>query len=378
MIQVSDSSDVLVEGLELDGNNQDLVLGGEWGDTGRQTAATGLWFNRCRDVRVVDVHTHHHGLDGITVLYLGALPDERMPHTLERVVSEYNGRQGISWIGGRGLEATDCSFNHTGRARNHGGGMYDGTAVSSRPGAGFDIEPNAGTTQKSRDGLFTRCEFVNNAGAGMVAAAGDGGYTTFVDCTFWGTTSYSVWASQPGLKFQNCRFYGTANRAHDGHAPGDMTPRPELATLFEDCEFEDREWTDGRVARHGQLYDVGRPAPGVTWRRCTFTNHQVRAVHTVGNTDREIFEACTFVHSNAGLSNGTYQSHFQGSKIIGCQFMESSEVSSGSRHYYIDCDNVRVADPGGSPTHVDGPRVKWLHAGSSGLTGDIPPDTYTS
>ncbi len=378
LIEIYDSADILIEGLELDGNNQALVLGGEWGDTGRQLRASGLVTNRCTNVRVVDVHTHHHGLDGITVRYQGALPDTPLPHTLERVVSEYNGRQGISWIGGRGLTATDCKFNHTGRAINHGGGVGDGEPFTSKPSAGFDIEPNAGTVQQSRDGHFTRCEFIDNAGAGMVAAAGDGGFTTFEDCTFWGTSSYSVWANKPGLKFMNCNFYGTAARAHDGGTPDAPGPNPELATLFEDCTFEDREWTDGNVTRRGVLYDVGAPAQGATWRRCTFTNHQVRVVHTVGTTAIEVFEDCVFVHSNAGLSNGTWQSQFQGTKIVGTHFMESSDVSSGSRNYYIALDTVQVVDPGGSPTEVDGPRVSWRRAGSAGLTGVIPPGSYTS
>jgi hypothetical protein len=101
-------------------------------------------------------------------------------------------------------------------------------------------------------------------------------------------------------------------------------------------------------------------------------------VYTLGSEDREIFEDCVFVHSNASLSSGTYQSHFQGSKIVGCHFMESSEIQAGSRNYFIDCDNVLVADPGGSRTEVDGPKVKWRRTGSAGLTGEIPPGSYTS
>lgn len=376
MFEISTSTGVVIEGLELDGNSAQLVLGGQWGNVSRQTSAAGIWLNRCTDVLVQDVWTHHHGLDGITVLHRGGPPPRRMPHTLLRVVSEHNGRQGLSWIGGWGLEATDCKFNHTGRVINRGGGEDDGVPLASLPGAGFDIEPNARTPEIAREGLFTRCEFIDNVGAGMVAAEGDGGYTTFVDCTFWGTTSYSIWANRPGLKFRGCRIYGSAFHAHDGRTTDGGAPDPELAALFEDCDFEDREWTDGNVTRRNNLYNVNDGSEGATWRRCTFTNHRVRSVN-IGNPDaRERFEECAFVFSNAALSANTYQARFQGSAIVSCAFRESPEIADGTRRYYIDVEGVVVLAPaaGDSPTTVEGPRVRWQSI--DGPIGVIAPGTY--
>lgn len=358
--------DVLIEGLELDGNSSALVLGGEWGDTGRQTQATGIWLNQCHAARVVDVHTHHHGLDGITVLYLAGPPPKLMPHTLLRVNSEYNGRQGLSWIGGWGLECIDCKFNHTGRTINAGGGVDDGEPLASKPRAGFDNEPNAGTTQRTRDGVFTRCEFINNAGAGILSAVGDGGYTTFEDCLVWGTTSYSLWIRQPGLRFVNCAIYGTAQHASDGHTPEDPAPNPDLATLFEDCTFEDREWTDGKVHRANTLHTTDG-VQFATWRNCTFTNHRVRAVSMAGADTKERFEGCTFHFSNATLSANAAQATFRGSEMVGCHFTESAEISAGSRNYCIVIENVTVA--ASPPSTVDGPRVRW----DCSITGTIPP-----
>ena len=369
ILQISECADVLIEGLELDGNNQALVLGGQWGDVDRQAAATGIWVNMSRDVKIVDVHTHHHGLDGIAVLHLGGPPPRRMPHHLLRVVSEYNGRQGLSWIGGWGLECTDCKFNHTGRAINNG------RPLMSKPRAGLDIEPNARTTQISREGLFTRCEFINNAGAGVVAAAGDGGYSTFVDCTLWGTTSYSLYVTKPGMKFSRCRIHGTAMHASDGHTDSSPSPNPALATSFEDCTFEDKEWAGGAVFRSNNLYTLGAGrGQGVSWKRCAFISHKVRGVHIADPDTAEIFDECTFIHGNAALPDGAYQSQFQGSRLRSCRFQETDEVSRGSRRYYISVANVQVAGPapGAGPTRVDGPQVKWQSA-SAGLTGEIAP-----
>jgi hypothetical protein len=369
IINLSGCDNVLIEGLELDGNNEKLVLGGQWGDVDRQCSATGLWMNECQNVTIVDVHTHHHGLDGVTVLYLGGAAPKKMPHKLVRVVSEYNGRQGLSWIGGWGLECIDCKFNHTGRAMNGGEPMM------SKPRAGLDIEPNGGTSQMTREGLFTRCEFVNNAGAGIVTAGADAGYSTFVDCTVWGVTNFSLWVTKPGMKFKQSRIYGTATKGNDG-TPVMGARDPALATSFEDCTFEDKPWTDGRVYRGGSLYDLTSGVDGISFTRCTFVNHAVRGVLMGDPTTTEIFDSCTFVHSNTGLSGGTYQSQFEGSRLRSCRFEESAEVSSGSKSYYIQLSSVVVAAPaaGDSPTHVDGPKVKWKSA--TGTTGDIAPGMY--
>jgi hypothetical protein len=161
-------SNVVIENLEIDGNLGGHILGGQWGDVDRQTIATGLGFDRCDNVTVTDVHVHHHALDGITVLHTNAKPTGPKPHAFVRVNSELNGRQALSWISGWGLSCTDCKFNHTGRGTN------GGVALASSPRAGLDIEPNPNTTDITRDGLFSSCEFVNNAGPGMQTAGGDG------------------------------------------------------------------------------------------------------------------------------------------------------------------------------------------------------------
>lgn len=368
IFDIQSSQNVFIEGLEIDGSNESLILGGQAGDVDRQVAATGIVFNGCSDVTVVDVHTHHHALDGIAVEHLSGPPPKKMPHQLIRVVSEYNGRQGLSWIGGWGLACTDCKFNHTGRALN------GGTALFSKPGAGLDIEPNAGTTDLTRDGLFTQCEFIDNAGPGMETAGGDAGYAKFVSCTFWGTTTYSLWPVHPGIELVDCVIHGTAVHASDGSTSANPTPVPALATRFTNCTFEDVPWTNGLVYRNGSLYNLPDSTPGVTWTGCTFINHGVTAVNVADASTREVFDTCTFVFSNATLANGAKQATIQGSEITSCHFAESAAVSASGRVFFIDVVNVLVS-PGQTPTHVDGPQVLWNSA-TTGTTGDIAPGTY--
>jgi hypothetical protein len=350
-------SNVVIENLEIDGNLGGHILGGQWGDVDRQTLATGLGFDRCDNVTVTDVHVHHHALDGITVLHTNTKPAGPKPHAFLRVNAELNGRQALSWISGWGLSCTDCKFNHTGRGTN------GGAVLSSSPRAGLDIEPNPNTTDITRDGLFSNCEFANNAGPGMQTAGGDGGHAKFVDCTFWGTTSYTLYPMHPALEFENCKIHGTAVHAGDG-------------TSFTGCTFEDVPWTDGRVYRNGSLYNLPEARTGVTWTDCTFINHGVRAVSISDPTTREVFDRCTFVFSGAGLANGSPQATLQGSMLTSCHFMEGGGVATGTKTYFIDVTNVLVGMPaqGDAATHVDGPHVKWNSV--TGSTGDIAPATY--
>ncbi len=371
VIELTDCANVWIEGLELDGNCSELILGGQWDDVDRQTIATGLSFNRCTNVNVVDVHTHHHGLDGITVRHTEMKPTAPKPHTFTRVVSEYNGRQGLSWIGGWGLECIDSKFNHTGRAPNGNG------VLASKPGAGLDIEPNAGTQDITRGGVFRNCEFFDNVGPGIVTAGGDAGFATFIDCVFWGTTTYSAWPAHRGLAFESCDFHGTVVRASDGSATGTTTPNAALATAFTKCTFEDvsPDPADARVYRNGHLYNlpVGR-GEGVTFTECAFINHGVRSVYIDDTETREVFDRCTFTFANAGLANLSQQTTFRGSRVIACTFQESAGVTASGRTFFIEITNVQVATST-PPTRVMGPRVRWNS--TSGDTGDIEPGDYT-
>ena len=381
VFEIQESNSVWIRGIEIDGNNTKLRLGGQWGDVDRQANATGIWLNRCPNASITEAYVHHHGLDGITILYQQEKVATTKQHYIIRTRSEYNGRQALSWIGGNGLDCRDSKFNHTGRAINVGGGVDNGLPLKSAPGAGVDIEPNPGRNEWTRNGVFTGCEFINNAGAGLLANNGDGGYTTFDSCTFWGTTYYSIWPDRPGLKFTNCNIYGTAVHANDGTLYDGSGRDPALATLFDGCTFEDLEWTDGRVFRSSSspyLYDVGNSAADASWKNCNFNAHKVRSVYAgpTSSATSEYFEACIFMHGHSGLPDLSTQATFRNSRLLGCHFMETTDVSSGSARYYINVYQAQVLT--GLATHVDGPKVRWRNPTTGQVGVDIPPGTYSS
>ncbi|HEX8401784.1 MAG TPA: hypothetical protein VF628_08795 [Allosphingosinicella sp.] len=240
MIRIEDcSGPVEVADLELDGNIDRQQLGGPFGDVGRQIPHIGLaLFNNRGDELVRNVHSHHHGHDG---LYIDGIDRVQRPAPVRRIIgfrSEYNGRQGCSMTGGRGYQFQDCKFSHTGRSRS---------GVLSPPGAGLDLEAENGKI--NRDFTFINCEFVDNGGCGLVADTGDSEGALFRGCTFVGTTAWAAWPNKPRFRFDDCLFVGASVRAF-----GD--PDPDRAAQFHNCRFRD----DPGLSPTGKVYlgDNGR------------------------------------------------------------------------------------------------------------------------
>src|SRR5215208_6365337 len=238
-----------VRDVELDGSLEALRIGGQFGDTGWQIPATGLLLegNLAEEI-IENVYSHHHGQDGAILI---GDPQRTARTRIRRLVSRYNGRQGLSITGGRGFDFEDCEFSHTGRS-----------AIESAPGAGVDIEAEG---KPIRDVSFTRCKFVDNAGVGMVADSGDSEGARFNDCLFVGTTTWSAWPLKPRFRFDHCTFVGSVVHPFPNSDPN-------RATQFTDCRFTD----DPKLSPNGKVFLGGGPivnlaeSENVLFDRCTF------------------------------------------------------------------------------------------------------------
>jgi hypothetical protein len=233
MISIHEShAPIEIRDLELDGNLDRLEIGGQFGDGGWQLPASGLWLVDNHSSETIDnVYSHHHGQDG-AMLDGDAGRSARSRFT--RFIARYNGRQGVSLVGGRGYDFEDCEFSHTGRS-----------AIASAPGAGVDIE--AETAKPIRDLTFNRCKFVDNVGVGMLADSGDSDGGRFTDCSFVGTTNWSAWPLKPHFRFSGCTFVGAV--VH----PFPDKQDPNRATQFLDCRFTD----DPALSPTGKVYEGG-------------------------------------------------------------------------------------------------------------------------
>ena len=258
MIMVRDCAGaVTISDLELDGSVGALQVGGQYGDTGWQIPAVGIYLVDNRGDEIIrNVYTHHHAQDGIMI---NGIDDPalaaRVTRRIESLRSEYNGRQGCSIIGGRGYQFENCKFNHTGKA-----------GLSSAPGAGLDIEAEGQKTIRTL--AFRNCEFSDNTGCGMVADSGDSEGATFSGCSFVGTTNWSAWPRKPMFRFRDCRFVGSIVQCY-----GD--PNPRRAVHFESCTFTD----DPALSPNGKVYKEGR-ANG--------------SLANLGETRNVLFKDCSF------------------------------------------------------------------------------------
>lgn len=217
-IELTRCQTVRIGNLELDGNNEAFSLGGSWGDAGRQLPHSGIWLTSSTDIAIINTKAHHFGLDGMVVSNAAGSTEKRDAIVINNCQFEYNGRQGLSWVGGNGLIATKSSFSYSGKGK-----------LFSPPGAGVDIEAEVGPV---RYGVFTGCQFVDNAGPGLVADSGPGSDCSFVSCLFWGVDSWSAWVRKPRFQFTGSTFHGSI--VHGFNADKD-----EDATVYRGCSFED-------------------------------------------------------------------------------------------------------------------------------------------
>ncbi len=290
------AGDIYIENVELDGNLAGLQLGGQFGDTGWQIPCHGLrlWTNQGNE-RVVNVHTHHHALDGVLI---GGVVGRTTKSSLESITSEYNARQACSIVSGSNYSFLNSHFNHAGRG-----------AFMSAPGAGVDLESEYGPIRAI---AFSGCEFSNNSGAGLISDVGDTAGVTLDTCSFVGTTTWSVWPRMPGFRFTSCQFVGALCNAF-------ANPDPALATQFSKCSFLD----DAALSPTGEVY---RPT---------------EAAANLANSKNVLFDGCQFdlraelvlpwsweaLYNNCTMSQlSTVQSHPKGTYTGVCKIKGNAEL----------------------------------------------------
>jgi Right handed beta helix region len=356
MINLEDNADVTVRDFELDGNIFQLVIGAACPD-GRQLFGYGLRLYNNDAALIENVYTHHHPLDGLIIGYDGiSESDPARPHVVRNVVSEYNARQGLSWVGGNSLIVQNSKFNHTGRA-----------VFSSPPGAGMDIEAEDAVI---RNGIIEDSEFINNTGPGLVADSGDGGYTTVRRSTMWGTTSWSLLVRKPGMVFEDCTVYGSVPNLYS-------TTDPDLGTRFTRCHFEDLAYGTHGVFRSSGLLELN--SHNLVIEDSTIKAHDTRALYLDGTNTREYLRDVVVTHGDPDRPHLDFQSLIRGSSLENVTFREEFDTPPVPGRFWF----VQVDSPPSNPNVVwsnvcvDGPLVRWLLVTVIQTTGcPVPPPPY--
>lgn len=234
----ANSGHVAVRDLELDGNIGAAVIGGDYGDTGKQIGMSGIdATDNTGGLSIDGVYSHHHGLDGGSGNGLGLIDvRENVRISTSRFLN--NGRQGFSLVGGNGWAFQSCTFNGTGRD-------LGATMTYSGPGAGVDLEAEGGRWVKNV--TFDQCEFVDNVGVGLISDTNAHvKNVTCRKCTFVGTDDWSVWPKNPGFVFEDCTMVGAMVGLH-------ANTDANLACKLKRCLITD----DATLSPTGQVYGGG-------------------------------------------------------------------------------------------------------------------------
>ena len=264
----------------LDGNMQNIVLGGTFGDTGYQCIGYGIYVFDNQIVNIENVYTHHHALDGVVLGWSNlTAQDPAKPTKLLNVWSEYNARQGISIVGGKGITLENCKFNFTGKS-----------TFASAPGAGIDFEAESSVV---RNVTLINCETIGNGGPGFLADSGDVADISSYSCNFVGTTFYSIWPKKPRISFYDCLIVGACTNAF-----GDADNQ-DNATKFYNCLFTDFV-TFGYA---GGTYDPGNliefNGKNILFNGCTIQAGRQK----IGDIQNVTFENCQMIYDLRSFRN---------------------------------------------------------------------------
>ncbi len=244
-------SDITIENIEIDGNSNHMWTGGNFG-RGRNPFEFGKNYGirlvAGNDIRLKNLNIHHMCLDGLGVVNYVPLGGNDVIDdaiNIDNCSFNDNGRNGISWTGGKGLIMTNSNCNDNGNPRNK---------MSSSPAAGIDIEPegygNAGTPGATINGKFENCNFLGNWGSGVgmgnpayITDSYNGGHE-FNFCNMGNTSavtttgaSYAALIVHRACKFYDCNFYGYTSAKYT--RPYGLSPEAGDQLIFERDTFTD-------------------------------------------------------------------------------------------------------------------------------------------
>lgn len=210
-LDLRDNASVVIRGFpDLHGDVVLQIQGGGWGDSGWQNHYDGLFLLGNHSVYAEIGSADWFARDGIQIAWPGLGWDDPIrPHVLVLRSAQYNGRQGISYVGGNSLIVNGgAKLSNTGR----------NGVVRSAPGAGLDIEAEAGAIVTGV--VLNDVHIFNNFGAGILDEAGtEGGSLTLNGGVVIGTDSWSLWNRKGRWKINGTKIVGAT-----AYIKGDVDP----------------------------------------------------------------------------------------------------------------------------------------------------------
>lgn len=271
---------ISIKGITFDGNSGKLNIGPAFSKEGNQLMATGIRVYNNKEVNIEDCYIHHCALDGIIVAWTGLTEtDSIYLHTIKNVKARYNGRQGLSWVGGNNLTVINSEFSSTGKAFNNH------VPVVGLPSAGIDIEIENSVI---KNGNFINCLVYDNAGYGLSSLGHNTHNINFKKVTFIGTTNHAAVPKSQYFSFDSCTFVGSVSGIFG-------SANKSKANLFKNCLFtmDKKMSSDGKVfGDYCAFYD----GQNVVFNSCVFNAATKRL--PVFNKKEIVFINCKFIQNN--------------------------------------------------------------------------------
>ncbi|WP_288501718.1 hypothetical protein [uncultured Acinetobacter sp.] len=155
-ISITNNENVLITGqLRINGNDANAIVGGTFGDSGRQCVSYGIYATGNKVLRTYGTFVLHNiPLDG---LYVASLNQTDSLTDINGVISLKNARQALSLTGGWNQTYSNCYFGKTGM----------GNFPYSAPAANLDLE--AEVTGLIKDIVFNNCVFSDAMGGSVIS-----------------------------------------------------------------------------------------------------------------------------------------------------------------------------------------------------------------
>lgn len=225
MIHLNECNNVTIRNLKLDGNLDNVIVGGAWPNG---MPYDGIFLNACHIFTIENVITQNFGHDGIWInhrkSHFSASHQIAIPNFanvggfINNVKSTNNCRTGLVWAGGSGLQVFNSEFSWNGMHR-----------YTLQMAAGLDIEFE-NSNFANTNGYFYNCRFEYNNFYGMVndAHAQVNEFTSapnssfnrdhiFRLCTFISASrpnSKAIHPNTKGMHFIDCDLYGWCANAY--------------------------------------------------------------------------------------------------------------------------------------------------------------------
>ena len=242
-IKLSNCKNVVVEGLTLDGNVDQMRKDPKVNESGGHL----LFINKSENVQLKNLYIHHAQTDGIYIRNFSK------DVTADNVVSSNNARQGMSIIQLERGVFNNCKFINT--------GITEGPYGRHAPSGGVDIEPNR-QTEQVLDIQFNNCLFANNRGPQFIVSHP-------------GTTNHVVLRSCKFVADEQSNKLGILVSARD--------------VLFEDCFFE---------LGKANIYPARKPGTSSVFRNCIIRSSSSGIIAINADTERSVVvDRCTLEYT---------------------------------------------------------------------------------